>query len=97
MNGEIMELEDMKIAFDGVRPKERRVPDMRFEESSLAAGIVSSAKEQSEVAKEGLRNGDKIMWHSRLVSCMMQYKDKLHLLVDRDGKRVNNEGQEAMK
>ncbi|EHK19009.1 uncharacterized protein TRIVIDRAFT_67029 [Trichoderma virens Gv29-8] len=90
-SGEIMDLEDMKTAFDGIHPDEQRVLDMGFNLSSLTSGIVSGVVEQSEAAKGGLMKGDKILWHSRTEYCGTHYEDQFRLLVDRDGKTMNIE------
>lgn len=90
-NGEIMDLEDMKSAFDGIQPDEQRVLDMGFARLSLTTGIVSEVFEHSEAAKGGLMNGDRILWHSRAEQCGTHYEDRFRLLVDRDGKTVSVE------
>ncbi|KAM0252810.1 hypothetical protein ACHAQJ_007549 [Trichoderma viride] len=90
-SGEIMDLEDMKTSFDGIQPDKQRVVDLGFDESSFTTGIVSGVKEHSEAAKEGLKDGDKIVWHSKLEMRMVQHEEKFYLLVDRDGKRVSIE------
>ncbi|KAL7934242.1 hypothetical protein V8C35DRAFT_302102 [Trichoderma chlorosporum] len=89
--GEIMDLEDMKTAFDGIYPDEQRVLDMGFDQSSLATGIVSGVVEHSEAAKSGLVNGDRILRHSRVEYCGTHYEDKCRLLVDRQGQTINIE------
>ncbi|KAK4074537.1 uncharacterized protein Triagg1_5133 [Trichoderma aggressivum f. europaeum] len=90
-SGEIMGLEDMKTAFDGIYPDEQRVLDMGFDESSLAEEIVSGVVEHSEAAKGGLMNGDEILWHSRAEYCGTHYEDKFRLVVDRRGQTINIE------
>ncbi|KAK0757225.1 hypothetical protein N5P37_009941 [Trichoderma harzianum] len=90
-SGEIMDLEDMKTAFDGIQPDEQRVLDMGFDQSSLASEIVSGVVEHSEAAKAGLMNGDEILWHSREEYCGTHYEDKFRLVVNRQGKTINIE------
>ncbi|KAM6482783.1 hypothetical protein HDV62DRAFT_405604 [Trichoderma sp. SZMC 28011] len=90
-SGEIMDLEDMKTAFDGIYPDEQRVLDMGFDQSSLAEEIVSGVVEHSEAAKAGLMNGDEILWHSRTEYCGTHYEDKFRLVVNRQGKTSNIE------
>ncbi|KAL7910269.1 hypothetical protein GGI35DRAFT_479134 [Trichoderma velutinum] len=90
-SGEIMDLEDMKTAFDGIHPDEQQVLDMGFDQSSLTSEIVSGVVEHSEAAKGGLMNGDEILWHSRVEYCGTHYADKFHLLVNRHGKTINIE------
>ncbi|KAL7800163.1 hypothetical protein V8C37DRAFT_364319 [Trichoderma ceciliae] len=50
-SGHVMDLEDMKTAFDGIQPEDQRVLDMGFDQSSLMAGIVSGVVGQSEAAR----------------------------------------------
>ncbi|QYT04569.1 Trypsin-like serine typically contains c-terminal pdz domain protein [Trichoderma simmonsii] len=90
-SGEIMDLEDMKTAFDGIYPDEQRVLDMGFDQSSLAEEIVSGVVEHSEAAKAGLMDGDEILWHSRAEYCGTHYEDKFRLIVNRQGKTINIE------
>ncbi|KAL7795706.1 hypothetical protein V8C43DRAFT_279735 [Trichoderma afarasin] len=90
-SGEIMDLEDMKTAFDGIYPDEQRVLDMGFDHSSLAEEIVSGVVEHSEAAKSGLMDGDEILWHSRAEYCETHYEDKFRLIVHRQGKTINIE------
>ncbi|KAJ4857085.1 hypothetical protein T069G_07982 [Trichoderma breve] len=90
-SGKIMDLEDMKTAFDGIYPDEQRVLDMGFDQSSLADEIVSGVAEHSEAAKAGLMNGDEILWHSRAEYSGTHYEDKFRLVVDRQGKTINIE------
>ncbi|OPB45350.1 trypsin-like serine typically contains c-terminal pdz domain protein [Trichoderma guizhouense] len=90
-SGEIMDLEDMKTAFDGIYPDEQRVLDMGFDQSSLTEEIVSGVVEHSEAAKAGLMNADEILWHSRAEYCGTHYEDKFRLIVNRQGKQTNIE------
>ncbi|KAL7961346.1 hypothetical protein V8C34DRAFT_274447 [Trichoderma compactum] len=90
-SGEIMDLEDIKTAFDGIYPDEQLALDMGFDQSSLADEIVSRVVENAEAAKGGLMNGDEILWHSRAKYCGTHYEDNFRLVVNRQGKTVNIE------
>ncbi|PNP58919.1 hypothetical protein THARTR1_01167 [Trichoderma harzianum] len=90
-SGEIMDLEDMKTAFDGIDPDEQRVLDMGFDQESLTSEIVSGVIEHSKAAKSGLMNGDEILWYSRAEYCGTHYEDKHRLVVDRQGEKINIE------
>lgn len=90
-SGDVMDLEDIKTAFDGIQPEEQRVLELGFDHASLVTGTVSGLVEQSEAAKGGLRNGDKIQWHLRLAKCEMQYEEEFRLLVEREGEKVSIE------
>ena len=83
--GEMFDFEDISTAFGGIDAVQRRVLEMGFDKASLSTGIVSGLVDGSEACKAGLRDGDKILEHSRVRRCETGYDVKFHMRVERNG------------
>lgn len=92
--GKVNELDDMLSSFGGKfgpQPVEQQVLEFGFDRKSLDNGVVDGVVEKSSAQEAGLRDGDRLVWHSRPESCAIHYNKKFTLKVDRDGTEVNIE------
>lgn len=86
--GRANELEDMVTSFGttyGPSPVEQEVLEFGFSRQSLEEGAAKGVLEDSRAWEAGLRDGDKISWHSRPETCEIHHESRFKLTVERDG------------
>lgn len=84
-SGKVLDLEDMKTAFGGIDAVEGKMMQMGFDRVSLTNGLVSGVIDGSNASMAGLKDGDEIMWHSRVGECEADCGNKFTVKVRRDG------------
>lgn len=92
--GRVNELEDMVSSFGdkfGPQPVEQEGLDFGFDRESLNTGNVVGVEDNSRAWEAGLRNGDRILWHSRPEACEIHFEKKLRLSVERHGDKFDIE------
>lgn len=92
--GRVNELEDMASSFGktyGPQPVDQEALEFGFGRESLEEGVVRGVVEGSRAWEAGLKDGDKILWHSRLEACEIHHERKFKLAVEREGYEVDIE------
>ncbi|KAL1870173.1 hypothetical protein Daus18300_005237 [Diaporthe australafricana] len=92
--GRKVELYDMVSSFGarfGPHPVEQEVLEFGFGRESLDSGNIVGVKENSRAWEAGLRNVDRILWHSRPEACETHFEKKLRLTVEREGEKIELE------
>lgn len=92
--GRLNELEDMANSFGkayGPQIVEQEVLQFGFNGESLEEGAVRGAMEGSRAWEAGLRDGDRVPWHSRPEAREIHHDREFKLTVERDGNQVNME------
>jgi hypothetical protein len=84
-SGKVLDLEDIKTAFGGIHAVEGRVMQMGFDKASLANGVVGGLVQASNAHLAGLKEGDEIVWHSRVRDCEADCEHNFTIRVRRDG------------
>lgn len=91
LSGKTMGLDDIPAAFGVTHnaiPVDQKLLSFGFHLQSLGAGIISGLEAGSAAELAGLKNGDSIITHSRIDSCVEYTKRELRLVVDRNGRQV---------
>lgn len=87
-SGKTMDLEDMKTGFGGIDAVEMNVMDMGFDRVNFDTGIISGVAEKSPATEAGLRNEDRVLWHSKLSRCEVDCNAELTLKVQRNRQAI---------
>lgn len=93
-DGKVNELDDMVSSFGstyGPQPVSQAPLDFGFGRESLVTGVMTGVDSSSRAHEEGLRNSDKVTWHSRPSTCELNYEETLKLSLLRKGEQVEVE------
>ncbi|KAI0125642.1 hypothetical protein BJ170DRAFT_441372 [Xylariales sp. AK1849] len=89
LEGNTIELDDMQGSFDGIVEMHQEVISFGFDRQSLGTGIVSGVVPGLPAGLGGLKNGDRILWYSRVGACIENKDRVFKLTIDREGKLID--------